>query len=303
MKVGTWLLISLEQPAEGRSVAAKLSDGRVVEVDCLPPGVSLLQVIQRWAEFNSRLNAWKPNGARELTHYKITAPLRFPAAVVCVGANYHGHRREVDAVARTPPSRPFIFLKPPVTTVIGDGDVVRIRSETDQIDWEAEIALVIGKPGRNIRRAEAMNHVAGYTLVNDVSARACLRIEGAIHPALEYDWLAMKGQDTFCPMGPGILPAWFIDDPSNIRLSLTVNGEVKQDGTTADMVLGMADLVAAASQFMSLSAGDVIATGTPAGVGSSWGHYLKHGDEMIVNCPLIGSLHNQVRRLDDREDS
>ena len=297
MDLNVWTLAATET-AHGDVAAALLQDGSIRAIDVLPPGISPLAVVQRWDEFCPALRAWSPGSATRLDGARLKAPIRYPSKLICVGANYKDHREEMDPGGRDrPPGDPFLFFKPPTTTIIGPGDDILIRGEADRVDWEAEIAVVIGKPGRFIDEASAIDHVAGYTLVNDVSARGAFQPPNPWNPAMAYDWVAHKGQDTFCPTGPGMLPAWFVPDPDDIRFSLTVNGVMEQDGTTRDLIYSIRAIISAASQLMTLEPGDIIATGTPSGVGAAKGRHLVDGDVVVVSSPQIGSLKNTVREL------
>ena len=296
MNLDTWSLAAVET-RDGDVAAALLDDGATVAIDVLPAGISPLAVVKRWEEFSPRLQSWRPNAARTLSG-ALKAPIRYPAKLICAGANYRDHRGEMhDGGAAREPGLPFVFFKPPTTTIIGPGDDILIRGKSDQVDWEAEIAVVIGKGGRFIDEADAISHIAGYTLVNDVSARAVFEQPHAWNPAMAYDWVAQKAQDTFCPIGPGMLPFWFIPDPDDIDFSLTVNGVVEQAGSTKHLIFGVRAIISAASQLMTLEPGDIIATGTPGGVGAAKGRFLADGDEVIVSSPHFGSLRNRVRDL------
>jgi 2-keto-4-pentenoate hydratase/2-oxohepta-3-ene-1,7-dioic acid hydratase in catechol pathway len=297
MSFTIWSLAAIE--SQGRDVAgALLPNGSIVAIDVLPPEISPIDVIRRWDEFAPVLQNWSPAGAVELGGAALKAPLRYPAKLICVGANYRNHRGEMHAGGEHQESgEPFLFFKPPTTTIVGPGDDILIRGEADRVDWEAEIAVVIGKGGRFIDRANAIDHIAGYMLVNDVSARGAFEPPHAWHPAMAYDWVAHKGQDTFCPTGPAMLPSWFVADPDDIPFSLTVNGIVEQKGTTRDLIYDIRSILVAASQLMTLEPGDIIATGTCAGVGAAKGRFLVDGDEVVVSSPQIGSLRNMVREI------
>lgn len=297
MQLDSWSLVSLATPFEGRQIAALGRDGRITEIDFLPSRLSMLEFFERFSEFETALRAFDVGAARSLPGARITAPLKYPTKVVCVGANYSGHRKEAGIHDQSAVD-PFLFLKPPSSTIIGDGDEIRIASEAENIDWEAEIAVIISKGGRNIRREDALDHIGGYTLVNDVSARGLFETTNPVHPSFSYDWLSVKGQDTFCPMGPSIVPAWFVGEYDDIDFTLHVNGELKQSGNTGLMITDIPGCIVAASRILSLQPGDVICTGTPQGVGLATGTYLKVGDEVVLHSPLIGTLRNRVAMLE-----
>jgi 2-keto-4-pentenoate hydratase/2-oxohepta-3-ene-1,7-dioic acid hydratase in catechol pathway len=137
-------------------------------------------------------------------------------------------------------------------------------------------------------------HIAGYMVLNDVSARDRLGRTDAVAPPFGFDWTSAKGEDTFCPTGPGVTPAWFVADPQDLRITLSVNGVVKQDSSTADMMNSAFAVVAAASRIMTLEPGDIVATGSPAGVGAPRGEFLQDGDEVVVEIGQLGQLRNPV---------
>lgn len=230
-----------------------------------------------------------------------TVPLRYPRKLLCVGANYRDHISEM-GVERVPDGvEPYFFLVPPTTTMIASGHGVLIPDDPAyRVDWEAELALVIGRGGRDIAPADAVEHIAGYACFNDVTARGLLRRKVAVAPPFDFDWSLSKGQDTFCPIGP-ITPAWQVDDPSRLTIRCLVNGEVKQNGSTATMVTGIQEIVAAASRHFTLEPGDVIATGTPAGVGQSRGEQLADGDVVRVEIGGLAPLENRFVRRNDPE--
>jgi 2-keto-4-pentenoate hydratase/2-oxohepta-3-ene-1,7-dioic acid hydratase in catechol pathway len=194
-----------------------------------------------------------------------------------------------------PVGAPYFFLKPPSTTVIGPAEAIVLPDRPDrQIDWEAELGVVIGRRAHDLDESQVAAHVAGYTIVNDVSARDRLRRTDAVAPPFGFDWTSAKGEDTFCPTGPGVTPSWFVDDPQDLRITLSVNGAVKQDSSTADMMNSAFAVVAAASRIMTLEPGDIVATGSPAGVGAPRGDFLQPGDEVVIEIAGLGVLRNRV---------
>jgi len=173
---------------------------------------------------------------------------------------------------------PFFFLKPP-TALVGPGRTLRIDPAITMLDWEVELAAVIGRGGRDIARAHALDHVAAYTVAVDVTARDRLFQPDSI---FKFDFLAGKGQDGFCPTAFGVVPAALLGDPQAAHLRLAVNGVTKQDASTSDMIYSVAELIAWASRLMTLEPGDVILTGSPEGVGFPRREFLKPGDVMRV---------------------
>lgn len=234
-------------------------------------------------------DAWKPLGDR-----RLLAPIPTPRRnIFCIGKNYHDHVQELSqtglasAPAAPLPTAPIVFTKAP-SSVVGDGAQVQSFPEvTAQLDYEAELAVVIGKPGRGIRREEAFDHVWGYTIVNDISARDVQQRHG--------QWFLGKSMDTFCPMGPWIVGAAGID-AGKLGVRCWINDELRQDGNTRDLIFDIPTIIATISAGMTLQAGDVIATGTPAGVGFGFQppKFLKPGDVMKITIDGIGTLTNRV---------
>jgi 2-keto-4-pentenoate hydratase/2-oxohepta-3-ene-1,7-dioic acid hydratase in catechol pathway len=218
-----------------------------------------------------------------LPDVRLLAPI-LPSKVVAVGKNYADHAKEMAEArpdsepAPAAPGYPIIFLKPS-TSVIGAGDAIRLPPDSVRVDHEAELAIVIGRPARDVSRADAMTHILGYTAANDVTARDQQRADGQFARA--------KGHDSFCPLGPWIET---VLDPSDLRLRATVNGELRQDGRTSAMIHDIATLIEFMSGVMTLLPGDVILTGTPAGVGP-----MVDGDTVTVEIEGIGALTNPVR--------
>ena len=233
---------------------------------------------------------------------RLLAPLHWPRKVLCAGVNYRRHMQEMGGEFPAEGWRPFFFLKAPTTSVIGPHDPIVVRApERARYDWEAELAAVIGVGGRDIPVADALAHVAGYCVANDVTARGLHRRQAVPAEAFTYDWFAAKSADGSLPLGPGITPAFQVPDPQALRVRLWVNGELQQDDTTADMVCTVAELVAAASEVVTLEPGDVIATGTPSGVGVARGLYLRGGDVVRVAIDGLGALENTVIELTEEE--
>jgi len=204
--------------------------------------------------------------------------------IVAVGLNYRDHAREV---ALDLPEHPLLFAKWP-NAVIGDGDPIVIPPGVEQVDYEAELAVVIGARVKGASLENALEAVEGYACLNDVSARVIQFGDG--------QWTRGKSLDTFCPIGP-VVPRDDVGDTRSLRIACRVNGETMQDGTTADMIFSVAELVAFISATITLEPGDVIATGTPPGVamGRPDGRYLQPGDTVEVEIERIGVLTNPVR--------
>jgi len=257
-------------------------------------------VVTDWEAVAPGLRSFDPADGVPLGTARVLAPLRSPRKLICAGANYAGHLKEM-GIPRLPAGlEPYFFLLPP-TTIAGPGDPVIIPVDpAARVDWEAELAVVIGVKGRDIPLDRALGHVAGYTIMNDISARGYHGRNNPLAPPFAYDWLASKGIDSFSPVGPGITPAWFVGDPQDVPIRLWRNGELEQDGNTGDMIFPVARLIAAASRIMTLEPGDVIATGTPAGVGVARGKSLADGDVLRVEVGGLGVLENPVLTAADR---
>ena len=227
--------------------------------------------------------------------FRLLAPIPRPTRnIFCVGKNYREHAKEFassgfDATAKeVVPEAPVVFSKPP-STVIGQGDdIPAYLDPTASVDYEGELAVVIGAGGRGIGADHALQHVFGYTIVNDVTARTLQH--------RHRQWLLGKGIDGFCPMGPAILTADDAPDPTALRLSTWVNGELRQDVLVADLIFDIPALIATISAGITLEPGDIIATGTPVGVGIGFTppRYLVAGDRVRITVTGIGTLENPV---------
>ncbi|MBT8341517.1 MAG: fumarylacetoacetate hydrolase family protein [Desulfatitalea sp.] len=213
---------------------------------------------------------------------RLGPPVAQPSKIICLGKNYMAHAKEGGFEA---PDRPLIFCKTP-NTLNGPYDPVLLPQSSDQVDWEVELALIIGKAGKRIRKSQAMDHIAGFTVMNDVSAR---RAQFA-----DSQWFRGKSFDTFAPVGPALVTLDEIGDPHDLRLTATVNGECMQSGTTADLIFDLPTLIADISQDITLVPGDILSTGTPAGVGFFRNPpvVLKDGDEVACRIERIGEIRN-----------
>ncbi|WP_319022484.1 MULTISPECIES: fumarylacetoacetate hydrolase family protein [unclassified Meridianimarinicoccus] len=226
----------------------------------------------------------------------LQAPIPTPRKnVFCVGRNYAEHIAEGDRAQKQNvgvTEHPVFFTKPPTAIVAPGGDVLIFPQVSTSIDYEVELAVVIGTAGRNISKADAMDHVFGYTILNDITARDIQRRHGG-------QYFKGKGLDGSCPLGPWIETADAIADPHALSIGLKVNGEQRQDGNTADMIFDIPTLVAALSEGLTLQPGDIIATGTPSGVGYAMDppKFLKHGDTVVCEVSGIGTLSNTVRAV------
>ena len=224
---------------------------------------------------------------------RLDAPLRFPGKVLCAGANYYDHMAEMGFPGvKKETQRLFFFFKPPRNAVVGPGATVIMPRGTAKYDWEIELAAVIGKSARYVSVDNALSHVAGYTIAIDLSARDFNQAPDQFY---KFDWVAGKATDTACPMGPWIVPADTFKDVQDIALKLSVNGELKQNSNTSQMIYSVAEQIARASELMTLDPGDVILTGTPAGVGVPKGTFLKPGDKVDAEIAGIGKLSVEIK--------
>jgi len=223
---------------------------------------------------------------------RLLAPLRYPGKVLCAGANYYDHIAEMGvADTRKEAQRLFFFFKPPRNAVVGPGKTVRMPLETKSFDWEIELAAIIGRPARAVSEKGAVAAIAAYTVAIDFSARDLNRVPESF---FKLDWVAGKAHDTCCPMGPFAVPAAFLKDPQDLGLMLKVNGEIKQNARTSGMIFSIAEQIAKLSRIMTLDPGDVVLTGTPAGVGAPKGTFLKVGDKVDATIEDIGTLSVEV---------
>ena len=232
-----------------------------------------------------------------LADVELLAPLLRPGKLLAAAANYQDHVAEAggEPLDKSRLS-PRLFLKPP-TCIVGPGADIPMPSVSKEVDWEAELAVVIGAAARDVPVERALDVVGGYVTSNDVSARSMdfgyERDTGDSHVWF-FDWLAGKWLDGFAPMGPWLVTADEVPDPQALDVTLDVNGKRRQHGSTKDMIFSVAELVSFASRLMTLEPGDVIMTGTPPGVGAATGEYLKAGDEMSVTIGDLGTLTNRV---------
>ena len=219
-----------------------------------------------------------------LADARLHAPVTDPQKIVCLGLNYRDHAEET---GQEIPAAPMWFAKF-ANSLIGSGqDIVLPQAHPEYVDYEAELALVIGRPARNVTADNALSYIAGAMPFNDVSARD-LQLQNTL-------WTSGKAIDTFAPCGPALVTLDEIEDLQNLGLRTRINGELVQEGTTANLVFGPAEVVAWLSRTMTLLPGDIIATGTPAGVGAAQGRFLRDGDVVEVEIDGLGAVRNAVR--------
>jgi 2-keto-4-pentenoate hydratase/2-oxohepta-3-ene-1,7-dioic acid hydratase in catechol pathway len=255
---------------------------------------TVLAILDSWDEWSGQLRALDPDTLPAVPDARLVAPVTFPRKILCAGANYYSHAEEMKTARPDPRATPFFFMKPPTTTITGpDASVPLPRGPAPDYDWEGELAVVIGRPGKHIARQDAASYVAGYTVADDLSARGRFQRPNAVEP-FGYDWLGQKAQDGSCPIGPGIAPAWAVPGIEDQRLRLWVNGYLKQDALISDLVVGIDGLVSAASDLVTLEPGDLILTGTPAGVGLPRDTFLAAGDVVEVEISGIGRIVHTI---------
>ncbi len=232
--------------------------------------------------------------AYEMNEVTILAPIEKPRKnIIGIGLNYTEHvaesARGLDTTGKLP-TKPIIFSKPPTTVTATNTEIIKNTKLTSQLDWECELAVVIAKKGKYVTKENAMDYVFGYTVINDISARDCRR---------EGQWIVSKGQDTFAPMGPFLVTKDEIENPHNLNLSLKVNGVEKQNSNTKFMLFNINDLIEDLSIVFTIEAGDIIATGTPAGVGAGRDpqEWLHNGDVVEATVEGIGTIVNTIREI------
>jgi 2-keto-4-pentenoate hydratase/2-oxohepta-3-ene-1,7-dioic acid hydratase in catechol pathway len=288
--------------SDGQARAGIIVDERVVDV-----APSMLEVLRNWPEFAARL----PQMARGVrrkdaavptapqSSVKLLAPILYPGTIFCAGANYKDHVLEMSRALNLPPEpdphelglKPWHFIKAAAQCVRGTGSRVALPAYSRKVDWEAEIAVVMGRECRNVKVDDALQYVAGLTIANDLSARDHLKRNGiAAESPFKFDWVSQKCFDGALPLGPWIVPLDEVGDVGNLGIRLWVNDELMQDSSSSNLIFTMAEQIAHLSTRLTLMPGDVIATGTPAGCGAARGRFLQAGDRVRVWVENIGEL-------------
>ena len=271
-----------------------------------PDYATVLDILNGWRTAQGILKKAAANRAkrkgRPLGRVKLLAPVLWPSAIYCAGANYADHVAEMNKAHGRPPEpdphtlglESWHFIKAS-RSVANPGATIKISDYSKQMDWEAELAAVIGRPAKHVPLDKALGFVAGYTIANDLSARDRGRRPHVSDTSpFKADWVAHKSFDGSCPLGPWIVPASEIPDPQNLAIKLWVNGAIKQDSNTAKMIFSLAEQIAHLSSRLTLHPGDLILTGTPAGVGAGRGEFLKTGDVVKIWIERIGSISNKM---------
>lgn len=253
--------------------------------------------IADWQSVSSDVDAFAQQFSAQLAKFtalpssiKVLAPFK-PVTIFGTASNYHEHAAEMDTnLAAKVDSSPYIFMKAS-TSVVGTNDNVILPPETKKLDWEVELGVVIGKKARRVNAENALDYIAGYTVVNDISARD---LNHRTDYPFKHDWFRGKSWDTFCPLGPVFVPKSAIADPHNVKLSLFLNDKQMQDGNTSELIWDVFEQIEYLSSILTLQPGDVIMTGTPAGVGKGIGLFLKPGDVLRTSAQGIGEITNTI---------
>ena len=284
---------------DGRNIGGILVDGLVHPLSSMSDATAVLDALGCWTDFQGACAAFLSgprSGGVPLPSVRLCAPIPCPPTIYCAGANYADHVRAMEAKLGLPASpnprdaglKPWHFLKSGHCVV---GPDATVSTSSEYLDWEAELAAVIGTAGRNIPVEDALDHVAGYMPANDLSARDRMSRKG-VNSATPffYDWVGHKSFEGACPMGPVLIPASRIADPQDLRIELSVNGQVKQNSTTKEMIFSVAEQISFMSTIITLHPGDVILTGTPAGTGAEAGESLHLNDEIRIVVEKLGTL-------------
>lgn len=277
---------------ENKNCVGALLEKEVVNLNQLldEPQLTMIDVVNRGLDFIKDVQHQVHNSPKEysvdVNLIEIKTPLANPGKVVCVGNNYMDHCREQNV---EPPKSPMIFSKWP-TCVIGPDEDIILPSESKQVDYEAELAIIFGKKGKHIENEDVYDHIFGYTILNDVSARDVQFSDG--------QWVRGKSFDTFAPTGPYVVTADEIKDPQNLDIKLTKSGEVLQDSNTKEMIFDIKKTVSYLSNGFTFHPGDLLATGTPHGVGvfREPQIFLENGDEVTIEIAGLGQLTNRCVR-------
>ncbi len=295
------------QTSQGPRAGAVIGD-MIYDVAALTGQASyagVQQVIDNWDNAHRALDAASksPKGqGQPVAQAKLLAPLPKPAVIYCAGANYQDHAEEMWKAAGKPPEpdphdlglKPWFFMKSP-HAVTGPGTTIQISKYSKKMDWEIELAVVIGRKARDLTIDNALSCVAGYTVANDLSARDLgFRAQLPEGSPFRADWIRHKSFDGSCPMGPWIVPAAYVSDPKNLAMKLWVNDVLKQNSNSGRMIFTAAEQIAHLSTGITLYPGDIIMTGTPAGVGAGKGEFLKAGDVVKMEIAEIGSITNTM---------
>jgi 2-keto-4-pentenoate hydratase/2-oxohepta-3-ene-1,7-dioic acid hydratase in catechol pathway len=307
--MASYLLVTYQSdkgPRAGVAVGDKLFDAAAFTRKA--GYVTMLDILNDWRAAEPTLRkaaaaAGKSKlKSKPLNRAKLLAPVLWPSAIYCAGANYTDHMMEMAKLQGIPPApdphevglKPWHFIKAS-RSVTGQGATVKLPAASQAIDWEAELGAVIGRTARNVPLEKALDCVAGYTVANELSARDLgKRPQLPDSSPFKWDWVGQKCFDDACPLGPWIVPARDIKDPQKLGIKLWVNDVIKQDSNTSDMIFTLAEQISHLSSRITLHPGDIVLTGTPAGVGAARREFLKAGDVTKVWVENIGTLTNKM---------
>lgn len=296
------------ETAHGPRAGAVLNDAvfDLAEITGKPSYATMLGVLDDWTKAEPLIedavakkgSGTTPTQGSPLAKTRLLAPVLYPSAIFCAGANYSDHMAEMTRVFNLAPEPDphkagltlWHFIKASRTVVQTDARIP-LPARTKMLDWEAELAAFIGRPAKNVPVERALDYVAGYTVANDLSARDfTVRPNVPESSPFRYDWISQKSFDGACPVGPWIVPAKQIPDPQRLGIKLWVNDVLKQDSHTSKMIFSLAEQIAQLSARLTLHPGDLILTGTPAGVGMARKEFLKSGDVVRVWVEQVGEL-------------
>jgi 2-keto-4-pentenoate hydratase/2-oxohepta-3-ene-1,7-dioic acid hydratase in catechol pathway len=297
---------SSEGPRAGLVIGEEVFDA--AKLTGKPAYATVIGILEDWKSAESALKkaaagAAKSRAKRQpLGKTKLLAPVRFPSTIYCAGANYADHAAAMAAREGNPPppdpheqgQKPWHFIKAS-RTITDPGAAVKMTGYAKAMDWEIELAAVIGRPAKDVSKDKALSHVAGYMVANDLSARDRGRRPNVSETSFfKMDWTKHKTFEGSCPIGPWIVPASDVGDPQNLKLKLWVNGELKQDSNSAKMLFTLAEQIEQLSINMTLHPGDLILTGTPSGTGAESGTFLNAGDVVKLWIEKIGEIENRM---------
>jgi len=299
IKVGDEVIdLTIAAPIYARRAKKKLGFEVGSTLDILKAWSKAKTALAKLAADHAKTTAGKKSpyakAVKPLKRVKLMAPILYPSTVFCIAANYADHHAEMGSP--TMPDKnvmpPVFFQKTPAQTVVGHGAEIPLPHTSTQIDWEAELAIVIGKPCFNVPKEKAFDYIAGYMVLNDMSIRGPSKAD-AITPAQKQfrgDRFRRKNFDGSCPTGPWLTPKELVKNPYDLKIQLWVNGELKQNGNSGAMYYNIEEQISYLSDHLTLQPGDVITTGTPAGVGKGKGTYLKAGDKITTTVGNLGTL-------------
>lgn len=296
-------------PRAGLRIGEQIYDAAALSGE--PAYATVIGALQQWNTADSAFRAAElrmtsgqnVRSVQAIADARLLAPVLFPGAIYCAGANYLDHVQEMDKVlghGKSPTLKelgelPWHFLKTPCTSVLGPGSVVNLPAYSKSVDWEIELVAVIGRTAKDVPVQRALEYVAGYTIANDLSARdALIRTKTPASMPFRFDWVSSKNFDGSCPLGPWITPASDIGDPHNLALKLWVDGVLMQDSNTSQMIFDTAEQIAAISSRVTLHPGDLVLTGTPAGVGLPRNVFLKAGQTVKLWVEKIGEFDHSI---------